>query len=169
MSNKYESAAVDILACLGGAENVNTLRHCQTRLRFVLKDQSKVNQKSLEALPAVLKVIPTEGMYQIVIGTDVADCYEEIIKLLPASAAGAFVDTAEDDKPKVSFITAVIDFVSGTFQPIIPALSGAGMLKALMALLVVFNVIDNKTQTYYIINFFADAVFYFLPVLLAFS
>ncbi|MBQ9434310.1 MAG: PTS transporter subunit EIIB [Synergistaceae bacterium] len=158
MSNKYESAAVDILACLGGAENVNTLRHCQTRLRFVLKDQSKVNQKSLDSLPAVLKVIPTEGMYQIVIGTDVADCYEEIIKLLPANAAGAFVDAADDNKPKVSLITAVIDFVSGTFQPIIPALSGAGMLKALMALLVVFGVIDNKTQTYYIINFFADAV-----------
>ncbi len=115
-----------------------------------------MNQKALEALPAVLKIVPTEGMYQIVIGTDVADCYEELVKLLPASAAGAFVDAAEADKPKVSLITAVIDFVSGTFQPIIPALSGAGMLKALMALLVVFNIIDNKTQTYYIINFFAD-------------
>ena len=169
MSKKYEAAAVDILAGVGGAENVNTLRHCQTRLRFVLKDQSKVDQKSLEALPAVLKIVPTEGMYQIVIGTDVADCYEEIVKLLPASAAGAFVDAPEADKPKVSPMTAVIDFVSGTFQPIIPALSGAGMLKALMALLVVFKLIDNQTQTYYIINFFADAVFYFLPVLLAFS
>ncbi|MBQ7214772.1 MAG: PTS transporter subunit EIIB [Synergistaceae bacterium] len=145
MSKKYESAAVEILAGVGGAENISTIRHCQTRLRFALKDQSKANQKALEAIPAVLKIIPTEGMYQIVIGTDVADCYEEIIKLLPESAAGAFVDAAEADKPKVSFVTAVIDFVSGTFQPIIPALSGAGMLKALMALLVVFNVIDSKT------------------------
>src|SRR5699024_9075186 len=65
-------------------------------------------------------------------------------------------------------VTVVIDFVAGTFQPIIPALSGAGMLKALMALLVVFNAIDSASQTYAIFNFFADAVFYFLPVMIAF-
>ena len=85
MSKKYEAAAVEILAAIGGAENVNAARHCQTRLRFVLKDQGKVDRETLEAIPAVLKVIPTEGMYQVVIGTDVANCYEEIVKLLPES------------------------------------------------------------------------------------
>ncbi|MDE7244584.1 MAG: glucose PTS transporter subunit IIA, partial [Oscillospiraceae bacterium] len=167
MSKKYEAAAVEILAAIGGAENVNAARHCQTRLRFVLKDQGKVDRETLEAIPAVLKVIPTEGMYQVVIGTDVASCYEEIVKLLPESI-GQDKGGEEGPKQKVSPITAVIDFISGTFQPVIPALSGAGMLKALMALLVVFKVIDTTTQTYYIINFFADAVFYFLPILLAF-
>ena len=167
MSKKYEAAAAEILSAIGGAENVNAARHCQTRLRFVLKDQGKVDRETLEAIPAVLKVIPTEGMYQVVIGTDVASCYEEIVKLLPESIGQ---DKGGDDGPKqkVSPVTAVIDFISGTFQPVIPALSGAGMLKALMALLVVFKVIDTTTQTYYIINFFADAVFYFLPILLAF-
>lgn len=167
MSKKYEAAAAEILSAIGGAENVNAARHCQTRLRFVLKDQGKVDRETLEAIPAVLKVIPTEGMYQVVIGTDVASCYEEIVKLLPESIGQ---DKGGDDGPKqkVSPVTAVIDFISGTFQPVIPALSGAGMLKALMALLVVFKVIDTSTQTYYIINFFADAVFYFLPILLAF-
>lgn len=167
MSKKYETAATEILAAIGGAENVNAARHCQTRLRFVLKDQGKVDRKTLEAIPAVLKVIPTEGMYQVVIGTDVASCYEEIVKLLPESI-GQDKGGEEGPKQKVSPVTAVIDFISGTFQPVIPALSGAGMLKALMALLVVFKVIDTSTQTYYIINFFADAVFYFLPILLAF-
>lgn len=137
MSKKYEKAAVEIIAAIGGAENVDAARHCQTRLRFVLRDQGKVERKKLEENPAVLKVIPTEGMYQIVIGTDVADCYEEIVKLLPQ-------DKREDKKKgevktKKSPVTAVIDFISGTFQPVIPALSGAGMLKALMALLVVFQ------------------------------
>jgi len=167
MSKKYEAAAAEILAAIGGAENVNAARHCQTRLRFVLKDQGKVDRETLEAIPAVLKVIPTEGMYQVVIGTDVANCYEEIVKLLPESI-GQDKSGEEGPKQKVSPITAVIDFISGTFQPVIPALSGAGMLKALMALLVVFKIIDPSTQTYYIINFFADAVFYFLPILLAF-
>lgn len=166
MSKKYEKAAAEIIAAIGGAENVDAARHCQTRLRFVLRDQGKVERKTLEENPAVLKVIPTEGMYQIVIGTDVADCYEEIVKLLPQ-------DKREDKKEKEaktkkSPVTAVIDFISGTFQPVIPALSGAGMLKALMALLVVSHAIDTDSQTYYIINFFADAVFYFLPILLAF-
>ena len=166
MSKKYEKAAAEIIAAIGGAENVDAARHCQTRLRFVLRDQGKVERKTLEENPAVLKVIPTEGMYQVVIGTDVADCYEEIVKLLPQ-------DKREDKKEKEtktkkSPVTAVIDFISGTFQPVIPALSGAGMLKALMALLVVFHAIDTDSQTYYIINFFADAVFYFLPILLAF-
>ena len=167
MSKKYEAAAAEILAAIGGAENVNAARHCQTRLRFVLKDQGKVDRETLEAIPAVLKVIPTEGMYQVVIGTDVASCYEEIVKLLPENI-GQDKSGEEGPKQKVSPVTAVIDFISGTFQPVIPALSGAGMLKALMALLVVFKVIDTSTQTYYIINFFADAVFYFLPILLAF-
>lgn len=166
MSKKYEKAAAEIISAIGGAENVDAARHCQTRLRFVLRDQSKVERKTLEENPAVLKVIPTEGMYQIVIGTDVADCYEEIIKLLPQDRQG---DSKEEQvKTKKSPVTAVIDFISGTFQPVIPALSGAGMLKALMALLVVFHTIDTDSQTYYIINFFADAVFYFLPILLAF-
>lgn len=166
MSKKYEKAAVEIISAIGGAENVDAARHCQTRLRFVLRDQGKVDQKKLEENPAVLKVIPTEGMYQIVIGTDVADCYEEIVKLLPQDKRG---DKKEEEvKTRKSPVTAVIDFISGTFQPVIPALSGAGMLKALMALLVVFHAIDTDSQTYYIINFFADAVFYFLPILLAF-
>lgn len=166
MSKKYETAAAEIISAIGGAENVDAARHCQTRLRFVLRDQSKVRQKTLEENPAVLKVIPTEGMYQIVIGTDVTDCYEEIVKLLPQDKRG---DQKEEEvKTKKSPVTAVIDFISGTFQPVIPALSGAGMLKALMALLVVFHAIDTDSQTCYIINFFADAVFYFLPILLAF-
>lgn len=168
MSKKYEALAPQILEKIGGSANVTALRHCQTRLRFVLVDEAKADKAALEALQGVLKVIPTEGMYQIVIGPDVKDCYDEVLKLLPQSMAQGEVKE-EEEKKKVSPVTAVIDFVSGTFQPIIPALSGAGMLKALLALLMVFKLVDNTSQTYYIINFFADAVFYFLPILLAFS
>lgn len=105
MSKKYEAAAVKILAYVGGPENVNTLRHCQTRLCFSLKDQSKVDQKSLEAMPEVLKIVPTEGMYQIVIGTDVADCYEELAKLLPEAPGAA---ASKEDQPKKSVVIPII-------------------------------------------------------------
>ena len=140
MSKKYESLAPQILEHVGGAANVDSLRHCVTRLRFKLKDNSKANKAALEALNGVMKVIPQEGMYQVVIGTDVKECYDEIVPLLPAQNASEHKAAAEK---KVSPFTAVIDFVSGTFQPVIPALSGAGMLKALLALLVVFKLVDN--------------------------
>ena len=170
MSKKYEALAPKILEKVGGAENVSALRHCQTRLRFQLKDEAKADKAALEALDGVLKVIPTDGMYQVVIGTDVKDCYEEILPLLPKSlTAGEQKKSGQEEKKSSNPVTAVIDFISGTFQPVIPALSGAGMLKALLALLMVFHLVDSSSQTYYIINFFADAVFYFLPILLAFS
>lgn len=105
MSKKYEAAAAKILAYVGGPENVNTLRHCQTRLCFSLKDQSKVDQKSLEAMPEVLKIVPTEGMYQIVIGTDVADCYEELAKLLPEAPGAA---ASKEDQPKKGVVIPII-------------------------------------------------------------
>lgn len=98
------------------------------------------------------------------IGPHVADVFEEVEKL---------IDTGEKDveapAEKKGAFDRVIDFVAGTFQPIIPALSGAGMVKAVMALLTTFGVISTESQTYQMLNIFADGVFYFLPILLAFT
>lgn len=106
----------------------------------------------------------TGGQFQVVIGPQVADVYEEIEPLLDIKASDADAAPAE----KKGVFEVIVDFISGTFQPIIPALSGAGMVKAVMALLVVFNLIDKTSQTYYMLNLFSDGVFYFLPILLAF-
>lgn len=160
----YQQLAAQILPLVGGKENILRVYHCQTRLRFTLADESKADDKALEALDGVRKVIRSAGVYQVVIGTDVADLFAVLEPLCGGGGAAAAEAPAEKKGP----VTVVIDFVAGTFQPIIPALSGAGMLKALMALLVVFNAIDSASQTYAIFNFFADAVFYFLPVMIAF-
>ena len=138
--------------------------HCQTRLRFKLVDDSKADQAGLEKLNGVAKVLINAGVFQVVIGTHVAEVFEEIEKL-----ADVKPDMATEKTEKKGIITSVIDFVAGTFQPIIPALSGAGMVKAVLALLVVFNVITTESQTYYLLNLFADGVFFFLPMLLAFT
>lgn len=95
----------------------------------------------------------------------VAEVFEEVEKHLPK--AGGEEDAGSGEK--MSPVNFAIDFVSSVFQPIIPALSGAGMLKALMALLTVFHLVDGSFQTYYILNFFADAAFAFLPILLAYT
>ena len=166
MSKNYKQIAQDVVAGVGGAENIKNLYHCQTRLRFTLADESKADKDGLEKLDAVKKVILNGGVYQVVIGTDVAEVFDAIQPLL-LNQPSAQTDTAPAQKK--SAFERVIDFVAGVFQPIIPALSGAGMLKALLALLVVFKLVDSTSQTYAIFNFFADAVFYFLPILLAFT
>ncbi|MEX2784666.1 beta-glucoside-specific PTS transporter subunit IIABC [Streptococcus sp. H49] len=163
MSKEYHTLAEEIVAKVGGKENISHVYHCQTRLRFTLIDSLKANTEEVEAIDGVTKVIINAGQYQIVIGTHVAEVFEEIEKLVDITR-----DRPEKSEKKGIFNT-IIDFVAGTFQPIIPALSGAGMVKAVLALLIVFNVITADSQTYYMLNLFADGVFFFLPILLAFT
>ncbi|GCF92113.1 hypothetical protein NRIC_00040 [Enterococcus florum] len=163
MSKKYQSLARDIVKELGGKENITEAYHCQTRLRFKLVDETKVDVAGLEALDGVTKYIFNAGVHQVVIGTHVKDVFEEVEKNVDVSASG------EASGEKKGIMTTIIEFVAGTFQPVIPALSGAGMVKAVLALLMVFEVISADSQTYYLLNMFADGVFYFLPMILAFT
>jgi PTS system beta-glucosides-specific IIC component len=167
MTKKYNKLAKDIVKDIGGKENVSNVYHCQTRLRFHLKDDTKADRESLKQLNGVVQIVEKGGVFQVVIGTNVADVFEEIAKFVDDSA---IEDTSSDKSiEKENIGNRIIDFVSGTFQPLIPALSGAGMVKAVLALLVVFNLITVKSQTYIVLNMFADTVFAFLPILLAAS
>ncbi len=168
MSKQYLSLAREIVDKVGGEANINEVYHCQTRLRFRLDDESKADKDALEAMDDVAKVMTGSGVFQVVIGTHVKDVFDEVEKILPdinKDNSGSRKNSNE----KRSAAGVVVDFIAGSFQPIIPALSGAGMIKALLAILLTLKVIDNTSQTYYILNFFADAIFYFLPILLAFS
>lgn len=166
MTKKYRDLAKNIVADLGGKENITDAYHCQTRLRFKLADDSLVQVDKLEALDGVAKYIVNAGVYQVVIGTNVADVFEEVAPLVDLSTTTA---TTSNDEAQPKLMAKIIDFVTGTFQPIIPALSGAGMVKAVLALLVVFKVITTTSQTYYMLNVFSDGVFFFLPIMLAFT
>lgn len=166
MSKEYENLAQKIIELVGGKENVNDVYHCQTRLRFKLADEGKADQAQLQALDGVSKVMIGGGVFQVIIGTHVKYVFEEIEKIVGPRKKD---NSITEKKEKKSIPGTIIDFIAGTFQPVIPALSGAGMVKALLALLVVFHVITTDSQTYYILNFFADGVFYFLPMMLAFT
>lgn len=166
MSKKYESLAKEIIKKIGGQENISNARHCQTRLRFTLVDEKIVDDTVVENIEGVAKVIRNAGVYQVVIGTHVADVFEEVEKLIDLNS-GSETNTKSTERKNP--VEVVIDFVASVFQPVIPALSGAGMIKALLALLVVLNVITNDSPTYYLLNLFADGVFYFLPFILAFT
>ncbi|MFF8186028.1 beta-glucoside-specific PTS transporter subunit IIABC [Microbacterium sp. NPDC016588] len=169
MSTKYATLASQVISLVGGPENIRSAYHCQTRLRFELHDESKVDAAALEAVDGVAATRSSGGTFQVVIGTHVKDVFEEVDREL--HRAGVPLDAgmpAAETKRKSPF-GLVIDFIAGTFQPIVPALSGAGMIMALLAVLVVTNVITRESQTYIVLSFMANAVFFFLPVFVAIS
>lgn len=170
MSKKYEQLAKDIVRLVGGNENVDSLHHCQTRLRFKLVDDSKADLDAVSKLPGVPKALIQGGMFQVVIGLDVAECYEEVVKYItPKQSSAAPAADADAPKEKKKIFDVVTDFISSIFSPIVPALAGAGMVKALLALLVAFHLIDRSGQTYIMLNLFGDATFAFMPILLAYT
>ena len=161
----YENLAKQVLKNVGGEDNVSNLTHCATRLRFNLKDSKKANTEVIKKINGVMGVVNKGGQYQVIIGNDVNNAYREIMKISNLEGKNDSGDEVDDRKP----ITKVIDTVTGIFTPILPAITAAGMMKAVLALLVAFKVITNDTQSYQVINFMADAGFYFLPILLASS
>lgn len=158
----YKSLAEVILQNVGGNGNVTGLTHCATRLRFNLKDESKAKTDVLKKTKGVMGVVSSGGQYQVIIGSDVANVYKEI------QALGNFDGSAKGDaKDDRSIGAKLIDTLSGVFTPILPAITAAGMLKAILALIVAFKWVDNTSTTYQVLNFMGDAAFYFLPILLA--
>ncbi|MDF1489636.1 beta-glucoside-specific PTS transporter subunit IIABC [Tessaracoccus caeni] len=168
MSKEYAPLAGRIVELVGGPENIRTAFHCQTRLRFGLLDDKKADLAGLEATDGVLQVMNSGGMYQVVIGMHVKDVFDEVDDVLKAAGHDSDSAPAAPAEKKGPLSTA-IDFIAGTFVPVIPAIAGAGMVRAVLSLLTVFGLVATDSQTYVMLNFFADAVFYFLPILLAVS
>lgn len=156
--------AEDCVRLVGGKENVISVIHCATRLRFQLKDMGKAQIKEIEALKDVMAVKEVGAQTQIIIGPNVNKVYDEVIKLVGDLSENAGAENEE--KQKLS--AKILDMVSGIFAPIIPLITGAGMIKAVLTILVVLGLPDTS-QEYYILNFIADSAFYFFPVVLGFS
>jgi PTS system beta-glucosides-specific IIC component len=151
--------AVNILRLVGGKKNVQSLVHCATRLRFVLKDESKAATEELEGLPYVLSVVKSGGQYQVVIGPQVGDYYDVIMAQLPGTMNE---DNNEAGKKEFSFVQVI----SGAFTPLIPILAGAGMVKAFLTVLTTIGWLPDKAPLYAVLSAAGNSVFYFLPIFL---
>ena len=162
----YQELAKEILTKVGGAENVSGLNHCATRLRFNLKDDGKAQTDALKKLNGVMGVVNKGGQYQVVIGSDVASVYRPLTEMCDLKEGTKAAAEEKDDR---KLVERLVDTLSGIFTPILPAITAAGMIKAILALLVAFNLADKTGYTYRVLSFMADAAFYFLPILLASS
>ena len=163
---KYESLAKEIIKNVGGKENINSLTHCVTRLRFKLKDESKANDEVLKNMDGVVTVMKSGGQYQVVIGNHVAEVYADV-----SSAAGvenASSNSNEEEK-NTSLFNKAVDAISGIFQPILGVMSACGVLKGINALLIALGLYTNKSGCYVLINGMGDALFMFLPLFLGFT
>lgn len=164
--SKYENLAKEILENVGGKENINSLTHCVTRLRFRLKDESKANDEALKNNPGVITVMKSAGQYQVVIGNHVPLVYADVCELAGISNG---TQQVEEEAPQGLF-NKLIDIISGCFQPILGPLCAAGIIKGLNALLVfILGSSFNNSGTYMILNAIGDSIFNFLPIILGYT
>lgn len=164
---RYEKLCKDIIKNVGGKENVISVMHCITRLRFSLKNEGQANTNVLKNMDGVMDVIKANGQYQVVIGTHVEDVYNDLIKI------GNF--TSESDTKKESIghkkgvISAFLKLISEIFQPVLGAMTAAGMIKGALALLTITNVLNKEDGTYILLSVVGDSLFYFLPIILGYT
>lgn len=163
----YEKLAEIILTGIGGEKNIKGFTHCATRLRFTLKDESVADEGLLKKTKGVLGVAKNGGQFQVIIGNEVNKVYAAIQKKLGSEQ----VESGEEEasiKTKRKPVELIFDFVSAVFTPVLPAIIGAGLVKAVLAIAVLVG-INTEGMTYYFLNLIGDAPLYFLPVMLAFT
>lgn len=163
----YSKLAKDIVKLVGGEENVESLTHCVTRLRFKLKDEGKAEKEKLEGLSGVLHVVITSGQYQVVIGQDVASVYEEIIKCSEILSGNSPQKEKAETKEKKTILNMAIDTISGIFLPFIGAFMATGLLKGILVIFTTLGILSDQSTTYAVLFSMADGMLTFLPIFLA--
>lgn len=161
---------------VGGAQNIKSVSHCATRLRLTLADQSKVDEAALMNVTGVMKVMQVGTQTQIIVGSDAPELYGVVSKMVDTGKAeGAVPDdeyTAQDKAGKwtpKALVGKFFDACSSMFTPLVPAFTAAGLLKAVLAVLVALKLVTKTAQEYVIINYVSDTIFYFLPIMLGVS
>ena len=162
----FKETAKGILENVGGVENIANMTHCATRLRLNLKDVSKANDEAVKSVDGVVNVINKAGQYQVLIGTEVPHVYDEFENLVKGSGQLKLEEGTNDGE---SIISKIFSSISAIFAPLLPALAGSGILRGLLILAVQLGFIAEDSGTYAILFASSMAVFYFLPVLLAFT
>lgn len=163
---KYESLAKDIVRNVGGKENVISLTHCITRLRFKLKDESKANDDVLKNMNGVVTVMKSGGQYQVVIGNHVPEVYADVMPLLGLEEG----ESNQEEKGKSQNIfNKAIDIISGIFQPILGIMAACGMVKGFNALFVALNLYSDTCGGYLVLNAIGDGLFNFMPIFLGYT
>ena len=173
MASKYDGLARIIIQNVGGKQNIISITHCVTRLRFKLKDESKANSDILNQTDGIIKVIQANGQYQVVIGNAVTEVYNSVISVGHLQGSGSVDDNGniieEEDSGNKSISATLIDIISGIMAPTITLLGASGIIKGVLTLLTFFGWLDASSGQYMIWYTVADGAFYFLPIILGYT
>jgi len=162
---KYENLAKQIVKNVGGKDNIISVAHCVTRLRFNLKDEAIANDDVLKNMDGVVTVIKSGGQYQVVIGNHVPDVCKEVRQI-----AGIADDApASANTKNMGIKERIFDLISGIMLPSIAILSASGIIKGLNTILTVTGVYGSDSSYYVLVNAIGDAMFYFFPVLIGYN
>lgn len=170
----FDALAYDIVDGVGGKDNIRNVIHCITRVRFTLKDAEAANDDLVSNLDGVIDVIKAGGQYQVVIGPDVEDVYDAVVRVI-----GGTGESSPDDEPverptsvvgwfKFGF-SSLIGVITGSMIPVIGLLAASGILKGILALLTQFGVVQSDSSTYALIDAMSSSMFYFLPIIIGFT
>lgn len=169
MQRKFEELAEEILERVGGAVNISNCTHCMTRLRFTLKDTSLVKEKEIEQLEGVLGIKNAGGQFQVIIGKDVNDVYDCVCRIANIKTTELDMTEGEEAGEKKKIGQQILDYISNAFIPLVPALVGSGMLKGFLSLFTYLGWLDATSATYAVLSAAGNAVFYFIPLLIAYN
>ena len=165
----YNKIAQDILDNVGGKSNVKQVTHCFTRLRFVLKDESKAKKEVVEHLEGVISVVVSGGQFQVVCGAKVTKIYDATIALVGEGLAGGSVDAVDVPQEKQPLGNLILQKITEIFTPLVPAIAAAGLIKGLLAAFAKIPGFDATNSTYIIMNTASNVIFYFMPIFLAYT
>ena len=163
----YNKSAKEILEKIGGPDNIANMTHCATRLRITVRDNDLIQDDKVREIDGVVNTLNKAGQYQILIGTDVPKLYDEFEDLVKGK--GNSIETSSEGNNNESIISKVFSAISAIFAPLLPALAGSGILRGLLILAEQIGLVSKDSGTYSILNVASMSVFYFLPVLLAFT
>lgn len=171
--------AEHVIPALGGPENIRSVTHCATRLRFAIRDAEKVNKHAVENAPDVVTLVVAGGQHQVVVGNEVPLAYQAVIAQPhmqikgikgdtdPVDTDGSTTELDDDDSGKKNPVNAFMDLISALFSPIVWCLAGLGLGKAFLTLFTTLGVLSESSDTYRVFNAAFDGFFYFLPLFLA--
>lgn len=173
MASKYDGLARIIIQNVGGKENIESLTHCITRLRFKLKDESAANTEVLKETEGVVTVIQSGGQYMVVIGNHVAEVFDAVVKRghLESVASGQNAEEHQEatEREKQNPFDFFIGIVTSVFSPVLGMMCASGIIKGFLALFVALNVLDGTGSTYNILSALSDALFFYFPIILGYT
>ncbi len=165
----YNVVAKRVLQYVGGEQNVESVIHCATRLRFKLKQKDLIDIDKIKGDPDLIGFVEAQGQTQIIVGTEVGNLYDELEKLINKNTAKDSIDSMENSNTKQTFFDRILGTISSIFTPYIPVLASAGIFKGIVALLSNFSILSTKSDTYAMFTGIGNSLIYFFPILLAFT